>query len=246
MPNPVPLHRHLPSHLAAPPARAPETDADRRERQLQLTRELTDLNMLAARDAAHRIASRDPEAPLEGPATADPTLALARATRAVTLIMNHENRIAAGERATPFTIDDPRGLMLRQLFQPLIANEPDPVRRRAIRTRVNDRIDDALAADLDDNLPLAQIAEIIAKENGLKLDITKIPDAFLGPPDLAASPEIVHPRRSQPTAAIRPLRPPRTRSPRPKLTLYAREPPRCGRSDTPCRNQHRTVGLTET
>lgn len=181
MPAPISLYRHLPSHLAAPPARAPETDADRRERQLGLTRELTDLNMLAARDAAHRIATRDPDAPLDGPATADPTLALARATRAVTLVMSHENRIAAGEQAAPFTIEDPRGLALRQLLHPLIEQEPDPVRRRATRTRVNHRIDDAISADLDDDLPLAQIAEIIARENNLRLDLTKIPDAYLEP-----------------------------------------------------------------
>lgn len=181
MPEPILLHRRLPSHLAAPPARPPETDADRRERQLGLTRELTDLNMLAARDAAHRIATRDPEAPPDGPASADPTLALARATRAVTLVVAHENRIAAGEQAASFTIDDPRGLALRQLLLPLIAHEPDPARRRAIRTRVTIRIDDALSADLDDDVPLAQIAQIIANENGLPLDLTKIPDAFLEP-----------------------------------------------------------------
>lgn len=179
MPEPVLLHRRLPSHLAAPPARPPETDADRRERQLGLTRELTDLNMLAARDAAHRIATRDPEALPEGPASADPTLALARATRAVTLVLSHENRIAAGEQAAPFTVDDPRGLLLRQLLLPLVAREPDPARRRTTRTRVNERIDDALAADLDDDLPLAQIAQVIANENGLHLDLAKIPDVYL-------------------------------------------------------------------
>gem|GEM_PF-2834709 len=179
MPEPIPFHRHIPTHLAAPPARAPETEAERRERHLALTRELTDLNMLAARDAAHRIATRDPDA-ADGPASADPTLALARATRAVTLIMSHENRIAAGDAAAPFSVADPRGLALRQLLHPLIAHEPDPARRRLVRSRINARIEDALAADLDD-VPLAQIAQVIANENGIVLDITKLPDSFLEP-----------------------------------------------------------------
>lgn len=180
MPEPIPLHRRLPAHLAAPPVRPAETEAERRERHLALTRELTDLNMLAARDAAHRIATRDPDAPPDGPASADPTLALARATRAVTLIMSHENRIAAGAAATPFSVHDPRGLALRQLLFPLIAHEPDPALRRATRSRINARIEDALAADLDD-VPLAQIAQVIANENGIVLDITKLPDSFLEP-----------------------------------------------------------------
>ena len=180
MPEPIPFHRRLPAHLAAPPARPAETEADRRERHLALTRELTDLNMLAARDAAHRIATREPDAPADGPASADPTLALARATRAVTLIMSHENRIAAGDGAASFSVHDPRGLALRQLLLPLIAHEPDPARRRAVRSRINGRIEDALAADLDD-VPLAQIAQVIANENGIVLDITKLPDAFLEP-----------------------------------------------------------------
>jgi hypothetical protein len=47
-------------HLAAPPFRPRETDAEPRARRLDLTRELTDLNMIAVRDAAHRIATRDP------------------------------------------------------------------------------------------------------------------------------------------------------------------------------------------
>lgn len=192
MPEPVHLHRRLPSHLAAPPAHPPETDAERRERQLGLTRELTDLNMLAARDAAHRIATRDPGAPPDGPATADPTLALARATRAVTLVIAHENRIAAGDRSAPFSVDDPRGLALRQLLHPLIANEPDPARRRATRARVNARIDDAVAAELEGDVPLAQIAQVIATENGLTLDLAKIPDAFLEPvfPGLGPKPPV--------------------------------------------------------
>ncbi len=188
MPEPIHLHRRLPAHLAAPPASPPETNVERRERQLGLTRELTDLNMLAARDAAHRIATRDPDAVPDGPASADPTLALARATRAVTLLIAHENRIAAGEQSTPFSVDDPRALALRQLLHPLLAAEPDPARRRATRLRINLRIDDAMAADLDDDVPLAQIAKVIANENGLSLDLAKIPDAFLEPGFTPAAP----------------------------------------------------------
>ena len=181
MPQPIPFTRRLPAHLLPPPARPPETPEARRDRQLDLTRELTDLNMIAARDAAHRIATRDPDQPDDAPAAQDPTLALARATRSVTMVINIENRIAAGEQAAPFTVEDPRGLALRTVLHPLVANEPDPARRRAIRNRINARIDDALGADLDDDIPLAQIASVIATENGLTLDITKVPDEYLYP-----------------------------------------------------------------
>lgn len=181
VPTPIPLHRRLPPRLAAPPARAPEAPDERRDRQLGVTRELTDLNMIAARDAADRIVNRDPADLADTPAAADPTLALARATRAVTQVISLENRIAAGEIAPSPALDDPRALALRQLLHPLVAREPDPARRRALRTRINDRIDDALGADLDDELPLAQVAFVIANENGLTLDIATIPDEYLDP-----------------------------------------------------------------
>lgn len=183
MPQPVPLHRRRPSHLAAPPPLPRENDEQRRDRQLELTRELTELNMIAARDAGHRIATRDPDAdPAQTPAGADPTLALARATRAVTSVINLENRIASGEKASPFAIEDPRAIGLRKLLHPLVAHEPDPVRRRAIRARFDDRIDDALGADIDEDLPLAQIASVIASEHGFTLDLAKVDDEYLYPP----------------------------------------------------------------
>ncbi|MDT7951235.1 MAG: hypothetical protein RQ966_06990 [Acetobacteraceae bacterium] len=183
MPAPIPFARRLPPHLLPPPARAPETDEQRRTRQLALTRELAELNMLAARDAADRIVNRDGAD--QAPAAQDPTLALARATRATTSVIALENRIAAGERAAAFTADDPRALALRELLHPLVAREPDPVRRRTLRARVNERIDDALAADLDDDLPLAEVAVVIAAEHGLTLDLATIPDEYL---DLPATP----------------------------------------------------------
>ena len=194
MPAPILLHqRRLPDHLAPPPARAPETDADRRQRQLSLTRELTELNMLAARNAAAQITAQaieraaDPAAPDETPAAHNPTLALARATRAVISIIGLENRIAAGERAAIPAFEDPRGPALRKLLHPLTNAEPDPDRRRALRLRINERIDDALATDLDDDLPLAQIASVIAQEHGLYLDLTQVPDEYLDSPAESAA-----------------------------------------------------------
>ena len=187
MPHPIPFQRRLPPHLVAPPRRPRETDEQRRDRQLDLTGELTDLNMIAARDAADRIVTRDRDAPDPAPATQDPTLALARATRSVTIVINLENRIAGGERAAvPFSIEDPRALGLRKLLHPLVDREPDPVRRRAMRTRINDRIEDALGVDLDDDLPLAQIAGVIAAEHGLTLDLAKVADEYLYPPSSPA------------------------------------------------------------
>lgn len=196
MPAPIPLHqRRLKTHLLAPAIRAPETDADRRLRQLSLTRELTDLNMIAARDAAEQIIDRDPEAEAETPAADNPTLALARATRAVISVINIENRIAAGERAATPAFEDPRGQALRKLLHPLTDAEPDAARRRTLRLRLNDRIDDALATDLDDDLPLAQIASVIAAEQGLHLDLARVPDEYLDPP--APQPTPRHPDRPE-------------------------------------------------
>lgn len=188
MQKPIPFQSRRPAlHLMPPPPRQPETAETRRDRQLDLTRELTDLNMIAARDAAHTIETRDPDAPDDTAAADNPTLALARATRAVISVINIENRIAAGELAQPFTLEDPRGVGLRNLLHPLAKSEPDPLRRRALIKRINDRIDDALGTDLDDDLPLASIAMVIASENGLTLDLAKVHDDYLeSPRDVAA------------------------------------------------------------
>ena len=204
VPNPVPLRRPLPAALQPPPARAPENHAEREARQLAFLRELAELNMLAAREAADRIRHRieaagaaepNPETPAT-PAAAEPTLALVRATRAVAAVINLERRVAAGEVAAPATADDPRGLILRKFLHPLANAEPDPVRRRTLRARVNDRIDDALGADLDDDLSLADIAGAIAAENGLPFNIAKVPDCFLFP--------ISDPACTDPAASISP------------------------------------------
>lgn len=177
MPDPIPLTRR-PPHLAPPEPRPEEPRVDRRTRQLAFLRELGELNMLAARDAAHRIAEAQPDTN----EAAEATLALARATRAVTQIINVENRVAAGEQARPAAPDDPRRQVLRQALHPLAAKDPNPARRRALRASLDDAIEDALLADLDDDLPLAEIAIVIAEGAGLTLDLATVSDELLGIP----------------------------------------------------------------
>src|SRR3954471_3207138 len=109
------------------PPRAPETDAERRARHLDMLREMAELAMEVARDAAAKATSPDP-------ATAgcpDPGLTFARATRAARQAIALETRIAAGDlppmRAPrdPATSPDPRRALLRQALHKAAQPEPN-------------------------------------------------------------------------------------------------------------------------
>ena len=166
-------------------ARTPETDAERRERQLAYLRELAELNMQAARFAAARIAAtRIAEQPIspdpEAQSAASPTLDLARATRAVTQIVALENRIVRGEQAPRAPSADPRRPKLRQTLHPLAASEPTQSARASLRRQIDESIEDALVADPDHEVPLVEILLAITDDLGLALDPATLSDEILG------------------------------------------------------------------
>src|SRR5436305_2049621 len=89
---PAPQPSRPPKQPTPTPTRAPESDADRRARHLDMLREMAELAMAVARDAAAKATSPDP-APPDAP---DPGLTFSRATRAARPAIALEPRIAAG------------------------------------------------------------------------------------------------------------------------------------------------------
>ncbi len=189
MADPTPF----PHKRRAQPLPPVEPDAERRARQLAYFRELAELNMKAARIAAAEIDAA--HASGEPSATASPTLDLARATRAVTLVVAHENRIADGERAraprVPFT--DTRRDALRKPLHDAVAAAPQHERAK-LRRQLDEAIEDTLAADPDAELPLIDHLFAVTDEFGIALDPAKLSDEILG-----ISP-IRHPRHQDPNA----------------------------------------------
>ena len=89
----TPLRPRPPNAPLSAPPRAPETDAERRARHLDMLREMAELAMEVARHAAAKATSPDP-ATADAP---DPGLTFARATRAARQAIALETRIAAGD-----------------------------------------------------------------------------------------------------------------------------------------------------
>ena len=196
-----------PPNAPPPPTRAPETPAERRARQLDQLREMTELGMAVARDAAAKATSPtpDPEAP-------DPGLTFARATRAVRQAIALENRIAAGDLAPirqtrpardPAAPPDPRRALLRQALHKASANQPN---RAALRREIEEGIELELDADPDGEIALGEILAKLSEQAGLPFDPSTLPDHFLGlapipPPHLspaAADPSDSHPPKPHP------------------------------------------------
>ncbi len=174
--TPRPQPRHTP-----PPT---EPDAERRDRQLAYFRELAELNMQAARIAAAEIDAA--HASGQPGATAAPTLDLARATRAVTLVVSHENRVVNGEHTRSSraphartTTADPRRAVLRQPLQAAVDAAPQSDRAH-LRRDLDSAIDDALADDPDAETPLIDHLMAITEEFGIALDPAKLSDEILG------------------------------------------------------------------
>ena len=203
---------------AAPPPRPPETDDERRARHLETLREMAELAMAVARDAAAKSIAPDPEpAPDPGPKPGrkpDPKvgfgLTFARATRAVRETIALEARIAAGELARPrargarpyselATRPDPRRLELRQrLHKAADTTEPDRTARAALRREIDACLEAELAADPEAKTLSADIMKSVCSRFGLPFDITKLPDHFI-------SHEPIGRRYPPPWAAAEPL-----------------------------------------
>ena len=174
MPDPI----HLAKRPLPEETYPEETPHQRRVRQFAFLAELSKLNMSAARAAHDRIQEAE-----TGTDQADAaTLALARASRAVSNLIGIEERLAKGEEASPLQPGDRRRTLLREALHPLTNAEPDAPRRAALRRRIDQSIDDALLTDLDDEMPLGDVAFTLAKRFGLHLDMSKVTDELLGIP----------------------------------------------------------------
>ena len=90
----TPSARPMSAAAALPPAPA-ETGAERRDRQLGWLREMGELGMKMARNAATKALDPQPDDPGRAAPAPDPTLAFARVTRAVRQAIALENRVAA-------------------------------------------------------------------------------------------------------------------------------------------------------
>jgi hypothetical protein len=168
---------------------APETEAERRARQLADLREISALGMQLARAAAAQALAPEPSDP-EQPAPPDPNLAFARVTNAVRQAIALETRIAAGTlaRSADHPTDrstqtpDPRRPKLRQTLHKLADAEPERAARAQLRRDIDDRIEDELQADPDAEIPIADILIAIGDDLGLRIDLSQLPYEYLVTP----------------------------------------------------------------
>ncbi len=192
---PAPLRSPPPNAPTPTPARAPETDPERRARHLDMLREMAELSMAVARDAAAKATNPtpDPDAP-------DPGRTFARATHAARQAIALEARIAAGglppirgsrPASGPAAPPDPRRPLLRQALHKAAQNEPN---RAALRREIEEGIELELLDDPEAELAVAEILAKLSEQLGLPFDPSILPDHFLAPtPSPNLSPVAAHP-----------------------------------------------------
>jgi len=192
--------RHAPTPTAP---RAPETDAERRARHLDMLREIAELAMAVARDAAAKATDPNP-APAERP---DPGLTFARATRAARQAIALETRIAAGDlppmRAPrpardPAAAADPRRALLRQALHKAAATDPN---RAALRREIDECIERELGADPEAEIATGEILVKLSEQLGLPFDASLLPDEFLTPNPTRARDQTAPPQPFAPNGA---------------------------------------------
>lgn len=165
----------------------PETLALRKARQFARLQRLGELAMAVAETAAKAtIDAYDQPAPEDeqhGPTpaprspAAEHALTFARAARIVRDITGLEMRLDRPDRPSLFRPYDPRRSLLRGVLHEAVAHEPDsPQRCREI----NDRIEKSLADDPAAAIPLDRILAKLCDDLDLEVDITRVPDVFLG------------------------------------------------------------------
>jgi hypothetical protein len=192
------VHRPHPSPTGkvsalTPVARPRETDAERRDRELDMLREMAELGMQMARAAAAR--ALDPDSQTAPDFARDPTLAFARATCAVRQAIALETRIAAAELAparaqpAPASAHDPRRPALRQALYKLADAEPERAARAQLRRHIDERIEHELLADPGADLPPGDVFAAICDDLGLHLDPSALPDELLGLPPAPRKPD---------------------------------------------------------
>ncbi|MGI4807847.1 MAG: hypothetical protein ACRYF2_07040, partial [Janthinobacterium lividum] len=72
-----------------------------------------------------------------------------RASRALTLVVNAENRVVAGQVPLRAPAGDPRRALLAEALHQAAKLEPDPRTRAALIRDVDERIEEALLLDPD-------------------------------------------------------------------------------------------------
>ena len=184
----TPLRPRPPNAPLSAPPRAPEADAERRARHLDMLREMAELAMEVARAAAAKATSPDP-ATADAP---DPGLTFARATRQAIAL---ETRIAAGDlppmRAPRPARDpaappapDPRRTHLRQALHKAAQGEPN---RAALRREIDVSIERELGADPEAEIATGEILAKLSNQLGLPFDPSLLPDHFLAAPTRSAA-----------------------------------------------------------
>ena len=177
----TPLRPRPPNAPLSAPPRAPETDAERRARHLNMLREMAELAMEVARHAAAKATSPDP-ATADAP---DPGLTFARATRAARQAIALETRIAAGDLPSlrqprpandPAAAPDPRRAHLRQALHKAARAEPG---RPALRRDIDISIERELGADPEAEIATGEILAKLSNQLGLPFDPSLLPDHFL-------------------------------------------------------------------
>lgn len=158
----------------------PESSTDRRTRQLDYFRRAADKAMRAIDIASEQLEAA--HATGEPGATASPTLDLARASRALTLLVNAENRVVAGQVPLRARASDPRRALLAEALHQAAKLEPDARTRAALIRDVDERIEEALLLDPDPDaeIVLGQHLVDIANDLDLTLDMAKLSDEILG------------------------------------------------------------------
>ncbi len=169
------LSLHLMNAISRPPA---ETTTERRERQLGYFRRAADAAMRAIDIASDQLEAAHITG--EPGATASPTLDLARATRALVIAVNAENRAIAGQAPLRAPADDRRRVLLREELCKAAKHEPDPKRRGILYREIEERVEETLLADPDAEIETAFHLGAIADQLHLTIDLTKIPDEILG------------------------------------------------------------------
>ncbi len=198
--------------MSAIPPRAPgpaETAETRTARHFDLLREMAELGMAMARNAAAQALDPDPASPRPSP---DPVLAFARTTTVVRQAITLEARIASGalaregaaparapEPPKPGAAPDPRRAPLRHTLHKLAAAEPDRAARTRLCRRIDERIEHEILADPEADLPITDLLVAICDDLGLRLDPSKLPDELLGiPPQSPPGPRQRPGKRTRP------------------------------------------------
>lgn len=154
-------------------------------------RRLGELAMDLAHDA-HALAKlqlaprpRAPGLPANVAANIDYARTFAILSRAARQAIALEIRREAGPRTRPTFRPlgagppDPRRELLRTVFHAAVPAGPDRARHRR---EVDAEIDDQLDADPDQKRPIGDIVDDLMKSLCIELDLTKVPDIFIGMP----------------------------------------------------------------